>query len=217
MPQIDNGVACLVLAAGGGSRLGGGKLLLPWRGKPLILHAVETAMRTPGLLSVTVVVGHEACAMRQAIESGLSGRIPRPRIVENARWREGQSASLGFGLESILASLEGDAVKGVLVMLGDQPFVKTETLTRLIGAHAEARGRDPEHPATAPVYRGGRGNPVILSRALFPGVMTLAGDVGARNLLAALGDRLLLVEVEDPGVVHDVDTPEEYANSSESI
>ena len=216
MRKPSSGIACLILAAGGGSRLGGGKLLLPWRERPIIAHVAATALQTPGFTSVTVVLGHEAGTVRDAVSSSLSvsslpENSPSLRFAENAHWREGQSTSLRLGIETLLAGSDGNAVHAVLVLLGDQPLVTPRTLRALLEAHERARNHDPDHPATAPFFQGRRGNPVILSRAMFPGVLALQGDVGARGLLADLGERLLLVPVDDPGVLFDVDTREAYA------
>lgn len=210
MPQ-NHRLAGLVLAAGGGSRLGGGKLLLPWRGKPILLHVLDAAARIEGIASLTLVLGHDAIALRLAVADQPPPFPPPLRVTENPLWQTGLGTSLHHGLEAVLATPAGDGIDSVMVMLGDQPLVAAETLNRLAQAHAEALSRDPGHPATAPLHAGRRGNPVILSRPMFPHVLALDGDVGARGLLAGLGERLRLVPVEDPGVLFDVDTPEAYA------
>lgn len=210
MPQNAYGIAAVLLAGGGGSRLGGGKLLLPWQGRPLIAHLVDAVAQTPDLLSLTVVLGHDAEAVRAAVERRLPA-LPMPvQFTLNDKWREGLSASLRCGLASALAAPGGEIPGGVLFLLGDQPLVTARTLAALVRAHGAARAGNPGHPATAPAYKGRRGNPVILSPCLFPALMALRGDTGGRDILQALGDDLLLVPVDDPGVLHDVDTPEAY-------
>lgn len=215
MSQNADGIAAVLLAAGGGARLGGGKLLLPWRGRPLIAHQFHTVSRATGLLSLTVVLGHDAVAVRRAVSEAVSGAVPAPpfpvQCMLNQRWREGMSASLRCGLESLLAGAGAETVRAVMFLLADQPLVTTRTLNNLIQAHTAAWAKNPEHSATAPVYLGRRGNPVILSRNLFPDIMAMQGDTGARHILEKLGGNLLRVPVDDPGVLHDVDTPEAYA------
>jgi Uncharacterized MobA-related protein len=211
MPKHANDVAAIVLAAGGGSRLGGGKLLLPWQGLPLIAQAPRILRQTERLASVTVVLGHDADAVREALLPHTA-QLPVPvAFTPNPAWREGLSTSLILGLGHALAAPNGGTVRAALFLLGDQPLVTTETVNTLIRAHHRACEADPDHPATVPVYRGERGNPVILSRRLFPSLMTLSGDTGARRILAGLGDAVLRIEVNDPGVTRDVDTPEAYA------
>lgn len=205
----DNEIAVLVLAAGGGSRLGGGKLLLPWRGKPLIVHVVETAVAFNRGAPPFVTIGYDAPEIRRAIETHGDGSAVR--IVENPDWEEGQSTSLKAGIAAIKAEPDCAGCKGVMVMLGDQPLVRPATLERLAQAYLTALGAKRPCKAAAPTYAGNRGNPVVLSPGLFPRIKKLQGDVGARNILAALDEELLLVPVDDPGVLHDIDDPEEYA------
>ena len=210
MPQNACGVTAILLAAGGGSRLGGGKLLLPWQGRPLIARIMDAVAQTPELLCLTVVLGHDADAVRAAVERCMP-ELPMPvQFTLNAGWREGLSTSIHCGLAGALAGPGGQAGGGALFLLGDQPLVSARTLATLIRAHGEARARHPNHPATAPAYQGRRGNPVILSPCLFPALLALRGDTGGRRVLQTLGDALLLVPVDDPGVLHDVDTPEAY-------
>ena len=211
MPGHAGGIAAILLAAGGGSRLGGGKLLLPWRGLPLIAHLLRTLGQTHGLDSLTIVLGHRADAVREALTDSLAGFPVPVEFTRNRNWRKGLGASLAVGLKHALAAPGGGAVNSALFLLGDQPLVTADTLNALIRAHAEALARTPGHPATVPVYRGQRGNPVILSQRLFPRLMTLSGDAGARHILRELDAELLRVAVDDPGVAHDVDTPEAYA------
>ena len=199
-----------MLAAGGGSRLGGGKLLLPWRGRPLLAHLLRAVARTRGLLSLTVVLGHDADAVRRAVDESVPEFSVPVHGTLNRDWGEGLSASLRHGLEYVQGSPGGEAVESILFLLGDQPLVTPETLNALIRAHAEACAKAPGHPATVPEYQGRRGNPVILSRRLFPALMALRGDVGARHILRELGAGVLRVPVGDPGVLHDVDTLEAY-------
>ena len=91
-----------------------------------------------------------------------------------------------------------------MVLLGDMPDVPTEAITRLVDAFAA----NPNALAVAPLIEGRRGNPVLLSRALFARVEQLAGDEGARRLLTGLSpDELIEIEFEAQGVARDIDTP----------
>lgn len=210
MSGVSGGLTGLVLAAGGGSRLGGGKLLLPWRGAPLINHVLDALIGVDGVDSVAVVVGDRAQAMRRAVESRFPHPAASPRVVENPDWREGQGASIRVGVEAILSAPETRGTHGILVMLGDQPLIGRATIAALAAAHRRACERDPGHFATAPVFAGRRGHPVIFAVAAFSGLLALRGDTGGRHLLATAGDRLLLVPVDDPGIHRDVDTPDDY-------
>ena len=188
----------VVLAGGSGSRFGGGKLTHPWRGGVLIDGALAAAFAAPAR-SVTVVTGAdpgvEAAARAFADRLGQGSRL---RIVHCGAHAEGMGATLRTGI----ASLAPDAA-GAFVFLGDMPQVPAAILPRL--AEALAAGAR----AAAPVFEGTRGHPVLFSAALLPQLATLTGDEGARSVLRALGDRFALVETDDPGVLTDIDRPED--------
>lgn len=210
MRGCDDGIAVLVLAAGGGSRMGGGKLLLPWRGRPILAHVLERAVALEQAVGVVVVAGHDRETIGRTALAFDSAATP-VAVVENPAWRGGQSTSLKAGITAIREAPALARAAGVMIMLGDQPRVSAATLSRLASSHIRACAADPGHPATAPFHAGTRGNPVVVSPVLFPDIMRLEGDVGARRILVDLGGALLSVPVDDPGILADVDTPEEYA------
>ena len=185
------GFEAIVLAAGSGSRFGGGKLLAAWKSGVLIDGALAAAFAAP-VRGVTVVTGADA----QAVAAAARAFDDRVRIVHAAEHAEGMGASLRTGI----ASLPDDA-PGAFVFRGDMPRVPQAVLAAL--AEALARGA----PAAAPIFGGRRGNPVLLGRELFPDLLALQGDEGARRILQSLGDRLALVEAPDDGVLFDVDQP----------
>jgi molybdenum cofactor cytidylyltransferase len=179
----------IVLAAGSGSRFGGGKLLAPWRGGALIDGALDAALAAP-VMDVSVVVGADPAVAAHA------GSRCGARIVHAADHARGLSASLRAGI----ASLPADAT-GALVLLGDMPLVPQAVLRPLV--HAVMEGA----PAAVPVWQGRQGHPVAFSARLFPQILALEGDRGARAVLDALGDELALVEAPDDGILLDVDRP----------
>ncbi|PTN38016.1 NTP transferase domain-containing protein [Desulfonatronum sp. SC1] len=199
-----NKIAGLILAAGAGRRMGGGlggKLLLPYRGEPLVVHVLRKALAVCD--PVVVVTGCNAAEVGHALKDVDSTL----RIIQATDWNRGQARSLRAGLAGLddVEKKEGGDMLGALVLLGDQPLVRLETLTAL----AEAFRGDPRS-FVAPRYDERRGNPVCIPRAWFPRVMTLDGDVGARALLDHSDACLHLVDVEDSGVLRDVDTVEDY-------
>lgn len=209
MPGASDSLIAVVLAAGGGSRLGGGKLLLPWLGKPILVHVLDAIAAAGRARAMIVVIGHDAEKVGDALREHRRADGPVCDIVENPHWREGQSTSLRCGVVRAASEIAA-APGGVMVLLGDQPRVRPATLRLLADSHAEALARNARHPATVPVHQDVRGNPVIFSPLLFPRIMELRGDVGARQILAELGPAVLAVPVDDPGVLRDVDTPEAY-------
>jgi molybdenum cofactor cytidylyltransferase len=191
-PAAGVKVAGVLLAAGKGSRMGGGKMTVAFAGKPLVRHAAE-ALCESGLAQVVVVTGHDA----EHVASALGGLDVN--IVHNADFATGMASSL----KAAVASLSSE-IDAALVALGDMPHVTTEILNRLVGAFATT----PQPKAVVPVVEGRRGNPVLIGRGLFPDVMRLEGDVGARRLLEAAGDAVVEVEIADAAVLIDLDTPE---------
>lgn len=179
-----------MLAAGTGSRFGGGKLTTPFGEGVLLAGALKAAFAAPAR-SVTVVVGADASTVARAV----AGIDPRAIVVEAPDYDEGMAASLRTGLKSLPPDADG-----AFVFLGDMPRVPVAVLARM--AQALKNGA----LAAAPVWQGRRGNPVLLARALFPQLLALTGDAGARGVLQGLGDKLALVEAPDAGVLFDVDT-----------
>ena len=208
MPSPSGIVAAVVLAAGKSGRMGENKLLLPWKNKPLLVHSVETALHVSPPHSVDVVVGCDSPRVVEALERHFGTPLPFS-TVHNPDWSHGQSTSLRRGLASALSRPDTESIDAVMFVLGDQPLIRADTLDRLIAAHRAAASTG-THPATAPTYQNRRGNPAILSRTLFPRIEELRGDTGARGILDSLGDTLLLVPVDDPGIHRDIDTREAY-------
>ena len=194
----------IVLAAGSGSRFGGGKLLAPWNGGVLLDGALAAAFAAPArsVILVTGAEGKRVAAAGRACAERL-GEAGRLRIIEAADHAEGMGASLRAGA----AALPADAA-GVFVFLGDMPRVPVAVL----GALAEAVHEGA--PAAAPRFEGRRGNPVLLGAGLIPALRGVSGDRGAREILNGLGGDLALVDAPDDGVLFDVDRPEDLASPS---
>ena len=189
--DVNGPFEAVVLAAGSGSRFGGGKLLASWGAGVLLEGSLAAAFAAP-VRDVTVVIGADA----EAVATAAREFDPRVLIVHAHDHAEGMGASLRTGI----ASLPADAA-GAFVFLGDMPRAPTVVLQPM--AEAVRAGA----LAAAPVFRGQRGNPVLLGRDLFPQLLALTGDAGARGVLQGLGDRLALIESPDDGVLFDVDRP----------
>lgn len=191
------GFEAIVLAAGSGTRFGGGKLLAPFGTGRVLEGALIAAFAAP-VRTVTVVTGFDAERIATVARAfaALVGEPERLRIVHAPEHAEGMGASLRTGV----ASLPSDAL-GAFVFLGDMPRVPIDVLWPLACAVEDGAA------AAAPVCRGRRGNPVLIGRSLFPDVLALQGDAGARAILADLGPRLALVETQSDGVLFDIDQP----------
>ncbi|MET9498656.1 nucleotidyltransferase family protein [Streptomyces sp. NPDC006552] len=187
-------VAGLLLAAGGGRRLGGRpKALLPHRGRPLVEHAVRM-LREGGCGPLHVVLGAAADDVRA--RAGLKECV----IVENPAWRSGMGASLRAGLDS----LAGTGARAALVLLVDQPGIGAAAVARVRAAY-----RSPASLAAA-AYDGERGHPVLFGRDHWAGIAASAdGDRGARAYLKEHAAAVELVECGDIAEAYDIDTEED--------
>jgi molybdenum cofactor cytidylyltransferase len=185
----------VVLAAGAGRRFGGGKLLAPWAGGALLDGALAAAFAAP-VRRVILVTGAdrervEAAARDFAARTGAEGRL----LVVHA---EDHDEGMGASLRRAAAELPADCA-GVFVFLGDMPRAPHAVLQGLAQAVRDGA------PAAAPVFEGQRGHPALLGAPLLPQLLTLRGDAGARAILKGLGERLVLIEAADDGVLFDVD------------
>jgi CTP:molybdopterin cytidylyltransferase MocA len=188
------GVAGLLLAAGGGNRLGGRpKALLEYRGRPLVEHAAQ-ALRAGGCEPVCVVLGAAAAQVRERAVLGSCA------VTVNPDWEQGMGSSLRAGL----AALAGTGAGAVVVALVDQPGIGAAAVARVAAAYVS--------PGTlaAAAYRGRRGHPILLGSAHWAAIAASAvGDQGARSYLRRHEESIALVECGDVAVPADIDTPDD--------
>jgi CTP:molybdopterin cytidylyltransferase MocA len=124
----------------------------------------------------------------------------RVRFVENHRADTGQLSSLIAGLNAA----DRPGVRAILVTPVDLPLIKPETVATLLAAFSSS-----SLPVARATHRGRHGHPVVFGRAVFDALRRADPDVGAKSVVRA--HSVLDVEVEDPGVLQDVDTPDDYA------
>ncbi|MFF1462874.1 NTP transferase domain-containing protein [Streptomyces sp. NPDC058330] len=190
-------VAGLLLAAGGGRRLGGRpKALLEHRGRPLVEHAARV-LRDGGCGPVHVVLG--AAAPQVRMRADLSGYA----VTVNPDWEEGMGSSLRAGLDA-LAATDADAA---LVLLVDQPGIGAAAVARVRSAYRSRAA------LAAGAYDGERGHPVMFGADRWADVAAAAvGDQGARAYLRAHREAITLVECADVARAFDIDTVEDLAH-----
>ncbi len=181
----------VVLAAGAASRYGEAKMLLTWRGKPLVRQVAETALQG-GLWPVVVVTGKEDAAIRTALQG-----LP-VQFAHNAEWQAGQSRSIQVGLQHLPENC-GAAV----FLLADQPQIPATLLSSQITMHRQSLA-----PLIAPLIDGRRANPVLFDRVAFKDLVQLQGDVGGRAIFSHYP--VTWLPWNDANLLLDVDTPEDY-------
>jgi molybdenum cofactor cytidylyltransferase len=163
-------IAAIVLAAGGSRRLGRPKQLERWGDTTLLGHVLEQVRRYP-VDESWVVLGAGIDDVMQQVDLSDFG------IVENPEWEEGLASSLRVGLDALTRMSKAEAA---FIVLGDQPDLPEDIPAKLVAAWRSSRSL-----AAVPKYRYSWGNPVLVSRELWPRLMSLTGDEGARRLLQA--------------------------------
>ena len=181
-------VAGILLAAGSSSRFGGFKLMHAIEGVPMVLQSTIAMKAALGAVVVAVRPGSPCVPT-------LSGK-PGIRILACPRAPEG----MGGTLADVIAALPAPA-GGFIIALADMPFIAPDTIRAV--ARALAGGA----ALVAPAYRGERGHPVGLGAGYRNELLALTGDAGARAIVRRDAAAMTLIEVDDPGVLRDIDTP----------
>src|SRR5512132_2909627 len=177
-------ISAIVLAAGQATRFGQCKQLMRLGDKPLLQHVLDNLAQSK-IDDVVVVLGARAEEIREQIQFGNA------RTILNPDYANGMSTSIQAGLRAI----DSDAA---FIVLADQPFVTAKTYDLLIDEYRRSRPS-----ALVPTFNGFRGNPVLVDKSLFPEMMKLVGDTGARAML----HDATKVAVDDRGILIDIDTP----------
>ena len=189
----------IVLAGGASARMGRPKALLPAAtGETFIARIIRT-LREAGCDGLTVVTGIHHAAIVEACADAPEWETVR--FVRNPDPTRGQLSSLHCGMDAVL---QRDTT-GLLVTLVDIPLVKVETVQLVIEVWHRTRA-----PIVRPAIGSAHGHPVIFDAVTFTGLRAAPLNVGAKSVIAALGDRVQNVQVSDRGCLVDVDTPEEY-------
>jgi CTP:molybdopterin cytidylyltransferase MocA len=185
----------IVLAAGASRRMGTAKAGLRLDGRTFLEHAFE-ALAGGGVDRLLVVTGADPASVIAALPRGRD-----VAVVHNVAPERGQLSSLKVALEHVAATWPEAVI--VVVELVDHPAVRPATVRALLDtAHAR-----PACPIVVPVHGGKRGHPVVFARDVWDELRATEDDLGARAVVRADPSRVALLEVDDPGVLIDVDTP----------
>jgi molybdenum cofactor cytidylyltransferase len=185
-------VGGILLAAGESRRMGYPKPLLKLGSRTFIEILADAMLQSVARL--IVVVGAHAEVVRGAIPA-----YPRIEVIENPGYLRGQLSSIKAALPYV-----GTELGGVLIHLADHPMVRAETFASVIEAY-----RRLATPIAIASYQGRRGHPVLFARELFVELAAAPEDQGARAVVAADPARVAYVDVDDPGILMDLDTPED--------
>lgn len=221
-PQ-PGGIAAVILAAGMSRRLPGKvpKQLLEVEGEALIhrtLRIVLEAAPSARTHVVRIVLGHQAPAIRQAIDDLLTSashrlvnahRLVNIRCLVNDDYAQGQSTSIRCAVQDLTTTPE---VEGAFFLPADQPWIDSSLLCQLQAAHRRGYGK-----IIVPTHRGRRGAPVLFDHTFFPQLLKLQGDQGGRTLLQQHREHIHWLELTSSRPLEDIDTPEDLARLASKL
>lgn len=197
MRGIEKKIGIIILAAGESKRLGQPKQLLKFKNETLIRRAVKTAIQTKAEKAV-VVLGANFEPVKNEI-SDLDCEI-----VFNENWKSGMSSTIKTGLEKMLET--APEISAAIISLCDQPLIESEHFDELIEKFSHTN-----KPIVSAFYKNKFAVPALFSKEIFPELLKLEGDRGARNLLN--DDSENIEKIEMPEAAFDIDTPEDFTEA----
>ena len=189
--------AGIILAAGAATRFGQPKQLLRLKDKYLIERVLDAALNSK-LGRVVLVLGFAHQKIQKALGKKL--RHAKLQIEVNPHYQKGQGHSLQVGLSSVI-----NTFPAVMFLLADQPLVDAATINCLLDKFWSA-----DKDIGVPTFQGKRGNPSIFSQKFYQHIMKIKGDIGARQIINAHPERVLEIEIKNPLLFSDVDTPQDF-------
>ncbi len=188
-------IATLILAAGSSSRLGRPKQLIKFEGTTLIEKITRVALNVSN--HVLIVLGANETLIRPHLEILVQENISKLEIALNPEWEEGMGKSLSFGVKKLAENADA-----IMVVLSDQLFVDEVLLRKIMQTFAESK-----RSIVACEYANQLAVPILFDKSVFPELMSLSGDKGAKVILKKYSDRL--TSIPFPMGVFDVDTPDD--------
>ena len=188
-------IGAVILAAGASRRMGQPKLILPW-GKTTVIGQIIEVLLASGLTEIRVVTGGNHAAVQDAL-------IHYPvQAVFNANYANDDMVhSLRLGLVALKKEIQA-----ALVVLGDQPQIQVETIQALLAAYPTTA-----LPLIVPSYNQKRGHPWLVARSLWAELIALKPPATLRDFLNKNAEQIHYVRVATPGILKDLDTPDDYA------
>jgi molybdenum cofactor cytidylyltransferase len=192
--KTNSRIGAVILAAGTSSRMGEAKQLLRL-GETTLLDQVTENVRGSRVDEIVLVLGHQAETIKQSIATKSL------KVLVNDSYGQGMGTSLRTGLSGL-----SSGVDAALIVLADQPFVRSATFDQIIDRYRQTSAQ-----IVIPTYKGFRGNPVLLDRSVFADVMALQGDIGCRAIFGNHLEGIVKIPVEDVGILLDLDSKDDVA------
>ena len=195
-------VGAIILAAGSSRRFGDDKRKATLQnGNMLIENTINIAAKTLGSVLVVLRFGDRAFADELDTKINIPG-ISYFLAPDSAK---GMAHSLSNAIQK---AVDMDAA---MIFLADMPYIKEETIKKLINAFNANKDLQ---PIVIPTSNGTPGHPVIFDKTYFNEIQSLEGDRGARPVVDAHQDKLIQVEIDDPGILRDIDTLDDIESLS---
>ena len=192
-------ISAILLGAGESKRMKVNKLSLPWGRETIFEHCFNVLLRSKAQEIIVILNPQNARVKRQS-EKMSASTTKKVKVTVNPHYKRGMSTSIHKGLQVMDPRSEG-----ILISLGDQPFLKTSTINVLLRAFNQRKGE-----IIVPSYRGVKGHPVIFHRKYEKELLKLRGDTGGKPILLKYSKHVKTIPVRSEGVIKDIDTKEAY-------
>jgi len=198
-------ISGIVIASGEGKRIGRIKQLLPWKNSTILGNIIDT-LKDTDLDKIYIVLGHEKEEILENIKPHLTEKF---EVIFNENYKKGMLTSIQEAVKKI-----PDDYFGFIIFLGDQPFIKKETVDKSI-----ERIKAKDYPIIVSCYKGERGHPTFISLEFKEKILSLDPEKGAlRDIIYDARNKNLVFDFEtnDEDVIKDIDTYEDYIREKEA-
>jgi molybdenum cofactor cytidylyltransferase len=192
-------ISAILLGAGESKRMKVNKLFLPWGRETVFEHCFNTLLRSKAG-EIIVVLSKQNEEMKERFKKRSASATKKVKVTFNRYYKRGMSTSIHKGLLVMDPRSEG-----ILISLGDQPFLKTRTINVLLRAFQQRKGG-----IVVPSFQGMKGHPVIFHRMFRKELLKLRGDTGGKPILLKYSKQIKTLPVRSEGVIKDIDTREAY-------
>jgi len=190
-------ISSILLAAGQSKRMSGeNKLIKSVKGIPLIKCALNNILKSH-VNEIIIVLGYQ----NETIEK-LIDKTSRIKFVFNSNFESGMASSIKKGIKKLSKKTDS-----FFISLGDMPSINYDTYNQLIKCNKNKK-------AIVPMFKGQQGNPVLFPKSFEEKFLSIQGDSGAKKILEINKKEVLYLEINDPGIIRDLDVPNDFNNLS---